>query len=852
MLEGQSAQISNTDRHVISKDAQSDDGQAKKSAKDAAADTEVTQSQAANVEREHSQTQALSAASVQTVPASLGHQVTNISSTFTTTTSSAPIAPAQVTSADDDDDEEPLPIVYDQGGESSGDEVSDGILLLQSEPQNDEVSLTEIRREAVSIANTIVEKAKEELNKQQQQQQQAQASSQIEQKVQRVQSMSLEISDEELVEKGDTSPMDRETLQYSMQHSSSVVHEPTTSSDQQIPTSPSQPSDKIEQQILSPTITTKQQSNLIEVPKEDANLVMISSSESSQQISETSSTRTNTTNSSRPTSSEYDLTIIPEVTPSTTSTTYQTAATTTGNQSYVTVPTSQETSYFTAQSNLSSGKTSSQSMNDSSANVGELSSEASETVIGDNDNATSCHSDDEVAGGESTEMNEFEEHYQRTSQLNTDSVEPFNCDIPLSLLSTTSTSAGGAGDQDNWELVPNEMSASGYLYTLPSSAVSADQSTNGNKMSESFVLLDDSGPQSQNMGGESDQSVEDFAYLTYGRDQNLYTHVEVDEEGSEDNFELKKSSLVQSSPLSLASKHEAESSSTSSSLKEFERLESDLIKDRADSGGAGDFSVDSRHLESAKLEKTTVTSYSESLFDTSLADAEDNNESLNSEVSQDTITCIKNDPLDQFITSSKVTTASVETITKLKTFSKSLDTEHQTVPAQQKKDTSGMAEMFDPLFEEPKRVPSSLLDDDETSFQFTQSKDISELQSKSSKVVVTKMSSLSDSYDQQSSTSDVDPRSGPMLASYHSEASMKDSFFALGSEPMSEAMLVSSDSTANPVLECDFPDSLDSSMIASTGDLQCDQVLDQQHPTSHPNGNVNSGTIVDSIISSTN
>lgn len=855
MLEGQSAQISDVNQPLFSNDdAQWSDGQAKRSAKDGA----DTQSQSAVsrevVEREvQSQAQTASVASVQTVPACLGHHVTALSSVNTapTTTTAPTSSTAQTLSVDD----QSLPVVYDHGDESSGDEVSDGILLAHSEHQ-DAVNLSDIRREAVVIANTIVEKAKEELSKQQQQQQQM---------GQRVQSTSLEISDEELVEKGDQDLMDKETLQYTMQQSSSAPVESSPTDDQRqqlLPTTPPTTAD------TATTPTTKQQVSLIEVPKEDANLVMISSSESSQQISETSSTRTtNTTNSSRPTSSEYDLTIIPEAvsSPSTT-TTYQTAATTQStNQSYVTAATSQETSYFTAQSSLS-GKTSSQSIeNDSSANLGELSSDASETIVlGDNDNATSCHSDDDDAG---EPANEFEEHYQRTSQLNTDSVEPFNCDIPLSLLK--STSRGNTGEQDNWELVPNEMSSSGYMYTLPHST--EQQAANGGKMNltDSFVLLDDSGPQSQTQtGGESGGSgggqLEDFTYLDYGQnafglDKNLYTHVEVDEEGSEDNFELKKSSLVQSSPLSLASKTEAESSSTSSSLREFERIESDLIRDRADwsqssGGGGGDFSVDSRHLESAKLEKTAATSsFSESLLDTSLADAEDNNESLNSEVSQDTITCIKNDPLEQFTTSSKVTTASLETVTKLKTFSKSLDTEHYQHQGVTKNVKDSMAEMFDPLFEEPKRVhsvdivPSSLLDDD----------DADELQPKATKVV-TKMSSLTDSYDQQSSTSDADQRSGPMLASFTSETSdrslMKDSFFALGGEPVSEAMLASVDSAGgNPVLECDIftSDSLESSMIASTGDLQCDQVDQQgaqqpQPAISQPNGSFNSGTIVGS------
>lgn len=655
-------------------------------------------------------------------------------------------------------------------GDSSGDEVPDDILLVQAEPQ--EVNLSEIKREAVSIANNIVEKAKAEFSKQ---------------TVVRDKSMSLEISDEELVERGDHSLMEDELLQ---------LHqgEPTLASES-----------AIEMQSSTPLADESR----LEPPR-DENLVMISSSESSQQLSEASRTT-----SSRPTSSEYDLTIIPEGT--STSNEYLTCATTTGTQSYVTVPTSQETSYFTAKSNMS-----------------QLSSEASETIILDD---ATCKSDDDG--------NEFDEQYMRTSQLDTDAVEPFNCDISVDVL--RGTVPGSSAEPDNWELVPNEMTSSAAGSVLTSSATS---SSGTKTLTDSFVLLDDSGPQSTTLlpengsvtesTGEVDEAgdQEEFTYLEYGQnaymsslDKNLYTHVEVDEEGSEDNFEVKKLLLLQSSPLSLANKTEnTETSSTTSSLKEFERLESDLIKERGDwPQSSGDFSVDSRHLESAKPEKGA---HFDSSLDASLCDAEDNNESLNlSEVSQDTVTCIKNETLE-----------STEVVNKLKTFSKSLDTEMQSTEIASSTKLRQM-EMFDPLLEE-KRIHSvenvaSLMQVEEE-FQFTASKDLSQLQVKQRMV-----ESMTESFEGQS-----EDRPGPMLVSYHSdsERSMKDSFVAVGDQ--SEVMLSSLDSALNPVLECDFP-SLDSSLIASTENgadlLQCDvQVsapLSSQPPTAIGNGTVNSGTI---------
>ncbi|KAI2804693.1 hypothetical protein BLOT_003681 [Blomia tropicalis] len=508
-------------------------------------------------------------------------------------------------------------------------------------------------------------------------------------------------------------------------------------------------------QSKSPIEIIDEMKESVELSKE-----MISSSESFQQLSETSRT-----SSSRPTSSEFDLTIIPEISPSQGSTEYVTCASNTNTRdlSFVTVPTSQETSYFTARSNIS-GKTSSNSLD-----VGELSSEASETiVIGDDDHLVP-KSEDEY---------EFEEQYQRTNLVNTDAIEPFNCDIPTSILRTTVTTITSQPGRDNWEMVHDgERSESANHSVVSSEDLSpiADP-TNGKKLTESFVMLDDGtqSPDTMIVQHSTDTPGEDFTYLEYSQnafntfDKNLYTHVEEDED--EDNIDGKKNILSQSSPLKLISiKSEAETSSTSSSLREFERLESEVFKDRTDwSQSSADFSVDSRSIEANKPEKSSLDG---SILDASLCEVDENNESLNSEMSQDTVTCIiKNESPDQL---TSIRPASPPKPTKL-SLSKSLDVERKSTTDTKKIDESEIrirsADNVDTVVQQTEQ------------FQYTQSKDLSQLDPMETETMI---SSMTESFEHS-----IDERSvGPMLVS------LKESFTALPDS--SDVMLSNNLTTTN-------------------------------------------------------
>lgn len=469
---------------------------------------------------------------------------------------SAPSAPAPVLMQKQ---EQPLQISsiqsqqYQQPKTSTQPQPVPTTQTIQSPPLNEtKIDMSNIKQQAISITNNIVERAKNELNKN---------------KLNKNR-ISVEISDEDMVEKYDIEMIKEKLKPTAVDNLDNLQMAPSTSgisSSSRIETVPSFGAKNVRNLKISPSKET-----------------MISSSESSQQISDY-----RTPPSSRPQSSEFDMTIIQETTGSGSrvSSEYVTCPTATRDStSFYSVPTSQESStqFFTPQSSLS-GKASSLSIETtSSTNLGDL-SETSETIIGDD----SARSDDEV--------NYFDEHYMKINKIDTANVEPFNSDIPTSFLKKNDWQTALLIDNNNKSTAndDNQMLASN-LYNIPAGMESIDK--------------------------------------------NLYTHVEVEEENDDSSLDEKIRKLIHhaDTPKRLLQRHqltETETSSTSSSLKEFERLECEVVKDK------DDFSVDSKHsLEWNKLEKTcpdNINLYS--------YDPEDFNESLNSELSQDTVTCIVRD-----------------------------------------------------------------------------------------------------------------------------------------------------------------------------------------------------------------
>lgn len=448
-------------------------------------------------------------------------------------------------------------------------------------PQSNQVDIGLIKQEAVNITNDIVQRAKFEAIRQatlreQQQQQQQQAT--VTTKTQSSKPQSIEISDEELVEQD---VADVEEVKEKLAAASSP-----------------QPSLEKPQELVPGLMSTSVGEDVV-LLRDHA---LISSSESSQQLSESSRTP-----SSRPMSSEYDLTIIPEVNTASTqlsTTEYETCATT-NELSFVTVPThvssSQEATFHTAQSQMS-GQTLSNSM--------EMSSEGSETIMPSDEHATE------------DEQDEFDEFYLRTSAINTESIEPYNINAPLDLATSMLQPA-----IDSWEVV--QM-----------------------KKDSEFVVLDDDEPAVSSPSSQPSTSMSlgsEFVHVERGgfSPSGLYTHEEVEEEDS-------KTKSLSVGGVGGVRNEMNDSSSTSSSLREFERLESEVIIEKTTSTTtttvavplSADLSVDSRSsLEPMKPERVGAQASFKS--ESSLAESSllDNDESFTSELSQDTVTCIRKEEL---------------------------------------------------------------------------------------------------------------------------------------------------------------------------------------------------------------
>ena len=552
----------------------------------------------------------------------------------------------------------------------SDDELSDGILVQNSDSQS--LDLSEIKREAVLIATNVMEKAKVEVAKQNNENLLKNLESNLE--TTSSNRLSLEISDEELVERGSFGVL-----------------------------SPDTPITKQQFEIVSTskTETIKSDDNIKptqETVPETISKEMISSSESFGHLS------TNSTTSSRPTSSEYDLTIIPEASQKTST------ETTTGNQ-YITAVSSQETSYYTAKSSLASELSSA--------------SEGSETIVPDDPKT-----DDE-----------FEEQYHKTSLIDTDSMEPFSSDITASQIRESE-------GKDEWEMLQAESATMEHLATEGSSGTTTfQQYLNYEPPASPFGIID----------------------------KNLYTHLEVDED-QDDSLD----SLKRPGPLSsflAQQKQETEPSSTSSSLREFERLESEL-KDRSDASPASaDFSIDSKFALESGIEKLPLDTETEESLD-----------SINSELSQATI-------IDPHHDSSQ--NGSQTSVVKTKVHSsKSLDVETKTFLDDSNK--SNLVQIFDDekrVFSVDNIPGSSIISIDKpTEFQYTESKDLSQLSSQ-----------LKEAKD--------------LMQESFSAISFSESRIQTG--PMTESLIsfsLKSDSS-NPILECDQISSMQASMIASLTDM---------------------------------
>ena len=300
----------------------------------------------------------------------------------------------------------------------------------------DETDFEEIRREAQIIAQNIVVKAKEELAK-------------IPHKI----NISSEISDEDLVEQewDDLEDINRVTLD----SVSPIVNDSEPS-----PVSPD--TAKAQKRIsftenetlflktveksslvLEKNISPEELKRTLSQPRKSIDSGSRSGSQKEKESGSSSdshyqschsfdvSDSSKTPGTSRPTSSEFDLAIIPEHHLSSRSSggfglsasEYETCGTS-QEGSYATAATSQETSYHTAHTSMCEGSSRNSTISiesESSGHLGEMSSEGSETVVTEEDRDKRSSSDDDYdQNGSVTPVNELK--------------EPFDCEIPESVI----------------------------------------------------------------------------------------------------------------------------------------------------------------------------------------------------------------------------------------------------------------------------------------------------------------------------------------------------------------------------------------------------------------------------------
>ncbi|CAG2165895.1 unnamed protein product, partial [Oppiella nova] len=294
---------------------------------------------------------------------------------------------------------------------------------------SEEINYEEIRREAQIIAQTIVVKAKQELAK-----------------IPNKSNISEEISDEDLVEQerewdeaddmnrvvvdSPVSPISPDPLRaqkrISFTESEPYVRRSSIVLDKNI--SP----DELKRTLSNPATRKSSDSGSRSGSRSGSQREKESGSSSeshyhSFEVSDSSRTPV----SSRPTSSEFDLTIIPELRCSssrssggfgTTQSEYETCVTS-QEGSYMTAASSQDTSYHTARTSVrDSSRDSTISIeSESSGNLAEMSSEASETLVEEDiERHGSVTDDDFEPAGSLTPVNDFK--------------EPFDCEIPESVI----------------------------------------------------------------------------------------------------------------------------------------------------------------------------------------------------------------------------------------------------------------------------------------------------------------------------------------------------------------------------------------------------------------------------------
>lgn len=456
--------------------------------------------------------------------------------------------------------------------------------LLKQQPfdkiSESKIDLDNIKLEAISITNSIMERARDELRK----------------KSLCKKKQSIEISDEDMVERDENElEMIKQKLQSNrfssieeiQDSSTGPLSTPPPTSSSMILSSSQSKSEMIKQGLQSRISPQDSRSKI------DAKDLMFSSTESSLPYSDVQ-----TSSSSRPISGDFDAILMHESGGHTNSSShlsseYVTCPMAKHSSSFHTIPTSLDTSqYFTPPS----GKTSSTSFETgSSSNLGEI-SETSETL---HENVT-LHSDDDNDG------NYFDEQYKKISEINTDEIEPFNCPIASSVLQT-----------DNWPSIKPSVSEEKENLDPSISEQPAESYTE----EEEFF---------RQQAAKLYQPSIPAACTLESIDKNLYTHVEVEEE-NDDSLSLERKSSQKTQSISLISPKknvnqwrnlntETETtSSTSSSLREFERLECEVADQR---------------YETKSMQENLELLY----------DPEETNESLNSEFSQDTITCIRTCP----------------------------------------------------------------------------------------------------------------------------------------------------------------------------------------------------------------
>nr|XP_027204543.1 ankyrin-3-like [Dermatophagoides pteronyssinus] len=540
--------------------------------------------------------------------------------------------------------------------------ISETISIVSS---NNDNRLDDIKREAITITTNVVERAKNELSKK----------SMI---MPMVKKFSEEISDEDMVEKG-------------KRLSKSPATTPTTEMIKPMMDIVSGPG------LITAKVSTSKSSGLrISPSREEIKEIMMSSSESSQQFSDQYRTPT----SSRPQSSEYDnIAIIPESmsrSGSHISSEYVTCPTMTrDSSSFHTIPSQELTSssqYYTPQSNLSS-KTSSQSIEtveSSSSNIGDL-SETSETIVHDDDDDHNDH----IISPIDNDGNYFDEHYHKLDQIDTSNIEPFNYDIPSSMLKNDI-------DEQSWLTKPRQSSSSSSSDVLMQTTT-LDRSQqyyvepyeNPEPVSMSSFYTQKTTTTTTTASQQQQQQPQSIISSQLECiDKNLYTHVEVEEDISEgDNSDsLRKycassggnnnnfqPSSYQASPKNMTNiighrniggtgntfTETETTSSTSSSLKEFERLESEMFSLSSSSTSNKDQQQQSQSQQQQQQLPSSSTRSSAMLLDVGdddddfqmsdskqlnlesiqseniLFDEQEdfNPESLNSELSQ--VTCIK-------------------------------------------------------------------------------------------------------------------------------------------------------------------------------------------------------------------